>query len=268
MKTALALALLLSVAPLPAAAADAEFDPKEKISLDLRDAKIADLVTTLGALANLPVYIDPDVSGTITIKLEDVPFEKVLKLINVKTGVSVRIENGKLVASRSTESFLAAVTLPSQYKSASRLRVAEVSKAAPSAPLFVRTKWNGASSCHRLEFVDGERPTITFPVAENEGAPRLSVTQFGFDPVSGLRYLALDGAELSGAVAVGGRKAVAKLESESTSLIVLVGEKAEGSCPDVTLREVPPSRPLQLFFSTREIESDGPGVRVFSPSVV
>ncbi len=169
MKTAFALALLLSVAPLPAAAADAEFDPKEKISLDLRDAKIADLVTTLGALANLPVYIDPDVSGTITIKLDDVPFEKVLMLINGKTGVSVRIENGKLVASRSTQSFLAAVTLPDQYKSASRLRVAEISKVTPSAPLFVRTKLNGASSCHRLEFIDGERPTITFPVAENEG---------------------------------------------------------------------------------------------------
>jgi hypothetical protein len=266
MKTALALALLLWAAPLPSAAADAEFDPKEKITVDLKDAKIADLVTTLGALANMPVYIDPDVSGTITIKMEDVPFEKVLKLVNVKTGVFVRIENGKLVASRSSQAFLAAVTLPDHFRDAPRTRVADVSKSGPTTPVFVRTKWNGEQSCHRLDFIDG--PTISFRVGRDEAAPLISVTQFAFDPVTRLRYLALDGAGLPGSVAIGGPHATSRTrQSETESLDVFLWEKAEVGCTEETLRAEPPSRPLQLFFVVREVGPGGPWEIVMAPSI-
>ena len=271
MRKVLLLALLLLAAVggfAVASSPDAAFDGKEKISVDLKDATIADFVTTLGALANLPVYIDPDVSGTITIKLEDVPFEKVLKIINARTGVNVRIENGKLVASRSSQAFFAAVTLPDQFRKAPRVPVSEVSKSTPTTPLFVRTKWNGAPSCHRLEFIDGKRPTITFPAGEDESAPRISVTQFGFDPVTGLRYLALDGAGLPGSVAVGGPQAVARSrKNEAESLDVFLAEKADSGCRDESLREEPPSRQLQLSFVVREVGPDGEGQPVMAPRI-
>ena len=275
MKRALALSLVLAAAPLCGAVADTAFDPKEKITVELKDAKVADVVATLGALANMPVYIDPDVSGTISIKMEDTPFEAVLKAINASSGLFVRIENGKLVASRSNESLFSAVTLPDRFRDVPRIPVAGVSRTAPTSSVFVRTTWNGAGSCRRLEFAEGQRPSISLRVGQPETAPALTVTQFAFDPVSRTRYLAVYGLGLSSAVAIGGRGAVAlSRRGESESLDVLlaeraefVGEKAERSCPEATLREGPPSRPLQLFFSVREIASDGPGVRVMSPSV-
>lgn len=270
MKSSLALLVwLFAAVPLCAADADTAFDPKEKITVELKDAKIADLVTTLGALANMPVYVDPDVSGTISIRLADTPFEDVLKAINASSGVFVRIENGKLVASRSTESLFAALTLPERFRGAPRVRVSDVSRKSPTSPVSVRTDWNGERTCHRLEFAEGERPTITLRVGQNESAPALHVTQFSFDPVSRASYLALDGAGLAGGTAVvgGGRATALTLKGERESLEVLVQERADGDCKPENLREVPPQRQLQLFFSVREIGSDGAGVRVMSPSV-
>lgn len=269
MKTALALAVLLSVAPLSASTTDAEFDHKEKISLDLKDARLTDVVTTLGALANMPVSIDSDVSGTMTIQLVDVPFDKVLKIISGQTGVSVRIENGKLVASRSSQaSSAAAVALPDEFHDAPRTRVADVAKSAPTIPVFVRTKWNGEQSCHRLDFIDGKRPTISFRAGRDEAAPSISVTQFAFDPVSHLRYLALDGAGLPGSVAIGGSHAVAKSrQSETEALDVFLWEKPESGCTDETLREEPPSQAMQLYFLVREVVAGGAGEIVMAPSI-
>ena len=62
MKTALrALFTLLLSAALCAEAPEFRLD--EPISLDLKDAKVTEVITLLGALAHLPVSIDPSIQG-------------------------------------------------------------------------------------------------------------------------------------------------------------------------------------------------------------
>jgi len=257
-------ALLLLIAPaLVVADAGASFDPK-----DLKDASIADVVTTLGALAGLPVYIDPDVSGKMTIQTEDVPFEFVLKLISGQTGIWVRIENGKLVASRSKDSLFAALTVPERFHDAPRIPVSEVRGAASSLPPFyLRTRWNGIESCARLEFPEGERPTISVPLTEDASAPVLYVTQFDVDPVSRTRFIALDGA-MSGVLSIGGRQvATRERQDASGSLSVLATEKPQEPCRARSAREEPPQRDVQLAFVARETGPEGPGELVMAPSL-
>ena len=265
MRTLAALLLLLSLASASAGAADAEFDTKEKISLDLKDAKITDLVTLLGALASMPVYIDPDVSGPITIKLEDVPYEKVLKIINAKTGVFVRIENGKLVASRSNASLFAAQTLPPRFGGVARIPVADVRRATSDLPPLYAQIWvRGAERCARLQFRDGEMPTITVPLSEDGSVPPLYVTQFEVDPVSKARSIALDGPVIGG-VTVGHLAAPVKRASADGSIAVRLGESAVEPCRDESLREPTPRTSVTLTFLARENGPDGPGEVVMSP---
>ena len=57
-------------------AASEAFDPQATVTLDLRDARLTDVLTNLGAIANLPVVIEPGIEGKVTIKLENVPYIK------------------------------------------------------------------------------------------------------------------------------------------------------------------------------------------------
>lgn len=255
-------ALLLAVATLVAADASPAFDPRDRITVDIKDAKIADLVTTLGALANMPVYIDPDVSGSVTLQVEAMPFEDVLKIVSKQAGVWLRIEGGnKLVASRSRDYFFGAVTVPERFRNAPRIPISRVREAVSNLPpLYVRTRWNGVESCARLEFSEGELPTVSVPLSEDASAPALYVTQFGVDPVSKTRYVALDGA-MRGVVAVGGPGQVATREKRdaSGSLFVLATEKPLEPCKPQTVRGEPPRREVTLSFVARETGPDGPG---------
>jgi len=250
-----------------AADADAPFDPKEKISLNLKDASIPDLVMTLGALANLPVSIDPGVSGTFTGKLVDMPYEDVLKAITAKTGVLVRIEEGKLVASRSKAAEPSGATLPPNYRDAPRLRVSEVSKTFPEKPIYARTDWSGYRACHLADF--SQRPTANFLLGPKEKAPRLSLTQFAFDPVTGLRSIALDGAGFTGSVAVGGKNAVTlgRQTKEAGVVNLSLGEVPAGDgCSEDSVPGETSRRSLQLAFTVRESPADG-GPIVAAPSI-
>jgi hypothetical protein len=268
-KKLLPLLLSLVSAPLLAGASAAAFDPSEKISLDLKDAKIADVATTLAALAGLPVYVDPDVDGIVTLQVESMPYADVLKLISKNTGIWLRIEGGsKLVASRSKDSFFAAVTAPEKLRDKPRIPIAEVRQATSNLPpLFLRMRWNSVESCARLEFPEGERPTISVPLSEEPSAPVLYVTQFDVDPVSRKRYIALDGA-MRGVLAVGGQfTSTREAQNGSGRLFVLATEKALEPCKAQAQREEPPRQELQVSFLARETGPDGPGRVVMSPNL-
>jgi hypothetical protein len=269
MKRLLPLLLSFIAAPVFAGASAVAFDASEKISLDLKDAKIADVATTLGALAGLPVYVDPDVDGTLTLQVESMPYTDVLKLISKNTGTWLRIEGGsKLVASRSKDSFFAAVTAPEKVRDWPRIPIAEVRQATSNLPqLFVRTRWNGVESCARLEFPEGERPTISVRLSEDPSAPVLYVTQFEVDPVSKKRYLALDGA-MRGVLATGGQlTSTREIKDHSGRLFVLVTDRALEPCRVQAQRDEPPQRDVQVSFVAREAGPDGPGRVVMSPSL-
>jgi len=53
----------------------------EPISLDLKDADIRDVLRTFSKLARFNLVIDPDVRGSVTVRLENVPWDQALDVI-------------------------------------------------------------------------------------------------------------------------------------------------------------------------------------------
>ena len=68
----------------------------EPISLDLKDADIRDVLLTFSKLARLNMVIDPDVRGSVTVRLENVPWDQALDVILKSNGLGSVLE-GSLV---------------------------------------------------------------------------------------------------------------------------------------------------------------------------
>ncbi len=87
----------------------------EPISLDLKDADIKDVFRTISQLTGLNIVIDPEVRGTVTVQLEDVPWDQALDLILKQNSLGYVLENnimriattGKLQAEESDRARLA-----------------------------------------------------------------------------------------------------------------------------------------------------------------
>ena len=68
----------------------------EPISLDLKDADIKDVFRTISQFTGLNIVIDPDVKGTVTVQLENVPWDQALDLILRTNGCGYVIEGNIL----------------------------------------------------------------------------------------------------------------------------------------------------------------------------
>lgn len=173
-------------------AGSADFDPREPISLDLKEARIADVVQTLGAIANLPVLIDSDIEGTVTIRLSD-RYDVALEKLSDATGLSIRVENGRLVASRGLKVPAEAPLLPDQFRSAPRILLAEYHKAASNPPpLFVRVERDGAADCYRADFRSGEGRLLEVPLPGTDAGGTVVVALVDFDPITRTSYIAVE----------------------------------------------------------------------------
>lgn len=64
----------------------------EPISLDLKDADIRDVLLTFSRLARLNMVIDPDVRGSVTVRLESVPWDQALEVILKVNGLGYVLE--------------------------------------------------------------------------------------------------------------------------------------------------------------------------------
>lgn len=64
----------------------------EPISLDLKDADIRDVLLTFATLARMNMVIDPDVKGTVTVRLENVPWDQALDVILKSNGLGYVLE--------------------------------------------------------------------------------------------------------------------------------------------------------------------------------
>jgi len=62
------------------------------ISLDLKDADIRDVLLTFSKLARLNMVIDPDVRGSVTVRLENVPWDQALEMILRVNGLGYVLE--------------------------------------------------------------------------------------------------------------------------------------------------------------------------------
>ena len=68
----------------------------EPISLDLKDADIRDVLLTFSKLARLNMVIDPDVRGSVTVRLENVPWDQALDVILKVNGLGY-VSEGNIV---------------------------------------------------------------------------------------------------------------------------------------------------------------------------
>lgn len=64
----------------------------EPISLDLKDADIRDVLLTFSRLARLNMVIDPEVRGSVTVRLENVPWDQALEVILKVNGLGYVLE--------------------------------------------------------------------------------------------------------------------------------------------------------------------------------
>ncbi|HEY3172977.1 MAG TPA: secretin and TonB N-terminal domain-containing protein [Thermoanaerobaculia bacterium] len=64
----------------------------EPISLDVKDADIRDVLLTFSKLARLNMVIDPDVRGSVTVRLENVPWDQALEMILKVNGLGYVLE--------------------------------------------------------------------------------------------------------------------------------------------------------------------------------
>lgn len=195
MKTAL-LVLCTLIASAALGAEAPEFRLEEPISLDLKDAKVTEVITLLGAIAHLPVVIDPAIQGSITIRLKDVPYEAALRRVSEPLGFTLRVEGGKLVAAPRRSA-----AAPESRAAAAAGRLPEGPRIAVKdyrgmfkdlSPVFVRWRSGGLDRCARVTFASGS----TF---EADGT---AVTQFGWEPVTRTRLIAIDGADGLRAMAI------------------------------------------------------------------
>lgn len=64
----------------------------EPISLDLKDADLRDVLLTFSKLARLNMVIDPEVRGSVTVRLENVPWDQALDVILKVNGLGYVLE--------------------------------------------------------------------------------------------------------------------------------------------------------------------------------
>src|SRR6202162_6433773 len=93
----------------------------EPLSLDLKDADIKDVFRTISQLTQLNIVVDPEVRGTVTVQLEDVPWDQALDLILKQNSLGYVLENNIMRIATSAKL---------QAEQSDRARLAEARQAA------------------------------------------------------------------------------------------------------------------------------------------
>lgn len=91
--------LLLGIAWTPMIEAQA------RVSLDVRDADVRETLRMLTEAAGLNVVIGPDVTGTVTLRLQDVSVDDALQIVLKITGL-VQVREGTTIGILSREAWL------------------------------------------------------------------------------------------------------------------------------------------------------------------
>lgn len=96
----------------------------KRISLDLKGVDIRDFFRLIHEISGLNVIVDPDVSGSVTVVLDDVPWDQALALVLNNNGLGDRLEGNVLRIARLS-------TLTSEQEERKKLAIASED----SAPL-------------------------------------------------------------------------------------------------------------------------------------
>ena len=68
----------------------------DKISLDVKDADIRDVLRTFSMITHANIAIDPEVKGSVTVRLDDVRWQDALDVVLLSNGYAAQIE-GRIV---------------------------------------------------------------------------------------------------------------------------------------------------------------------------
>ena len=72
----------------------------KRISLNLKDVDLKDFFRLIHEVSGLNIIVDPDVSGTVTVVLDDVPWDQALALVLNNNGLGDRLEGNVLRIAR------------------------------------------------------------------------------------------------------------------------------------------------------------------------
>lgn len=66
------------------------------VSLSVKEAPVKDVLQSLAQLADRNLVVDPDLSGTVSLELHEIPFEQALTIVTRSRGLECREEGGTL----------------------------------------------------------------------------------------------------------------------------------------------------------------------------
>lgn len=98
----------------PVDAAQAEVTGSDTISLDFKEADINTVLRVLSLKTNVNIVAGPEVKGTVTIRLEDVPWEKALQMV-LKTYGYVYEKDGNIIRITTRENLAAEPLVTQTY---------------------------------------------------------------------------------------------------------------------------------------------------------
>lgn len=75
----------------------------EPLSLELKDADVKDVLKTFASVTGLNIVVDPEVSGSVTVNLTNVPWDQALDIILKINGLDYVVENNVLRVARITK---------------------------------------------------------------------------------------------------------------------------------------------------------------------
>ncbi len=120
-------------------------DPKytgQPISLDLKDVDLKDFFRLIHEISGLNVIVDPDVTGTVTMVLDDVPWDQALAIVLRDNGLGEQLQGNVLRIAKLS-------TLQAEQAEAQKMAEAKM-EAAPLVTVFRRVSYAKASTIATL----------------------------------------------------------------------------------------------------------------------
>ena len=140
---------------------------------------------------------------------------------------------------------LTAPSVPEQFRDAPRLPVAKYSEAFRArGTVTIRTRWKNAERCYNFDIGDESQQAVV-SVSYDANAPKLTLTPFAFDPVSGSHYFAAEAGEVRWGLLVSPGHPTSVEDANGLRLALAL---EPGDCPVAEARRIQHSNGQQMFF--------------------
>ncbi len=194
-------------------------EPLPPVDLDVVDMALGEIISSLAALGHLEPVFEPDTGDAandpVTLRIENLPFERALGALSARTGLSIRVVEQRLVVSLPAErrpppalpdAFSESPRmLLSEYFRTSRMQGEPESGPPPElAPLFVTTRAGRSELCWGPLFPSAAAQTIDLPIPGDDETS-ITVVQLAYDQIFRRRFLAIEGPseQIRGGLVVG-----------------------------------------------------------------